>query len=1171
MDQDSAYMVAVSKVLMLKPGEFEIWRMRINQYIQMMDYALWEVIENGAALPKIQVMEGVTIMMPITSVADKAQRRLEVKSRITLMMGISNEHQLKFNSIKDAKQLLEAIENRFGFKSCPQLAHEDLEQIHPDDMEEIDLRWKMAMLTMRVIRFLKKTRRKLTVNGNEILGFDMSKVECYNCHKRRHFARECRAPRNQDNKHKENTRRNVLVETPASTDLVSCDGLGGYDWSDQVEKGPNYALMAYTSSSSDSKIVDNCKKGLGYENYNAVPPPYTGNFMLPKTDLSYTGLDEFAIKPIVENKSSEEETKAVRKNTDALIIEEVAKRRNKTLIEAVRTMLADSKLPTTFWAEAVNTACYVQNSIKAFRVFNSRIRIVEENLHIRFSEHTPNFVSSGPDWLFDIDALTRTINYKLIVAGTQPNGFACTKASNNACQARNETKPIKDYILLPLWTVDLPFFQDPKSSHDDGFEPSSNDEKKVDEDPSKGNECNDQEKEDNVNITNNINTVSSSVSAAGTNRVNAFGELPFDPDMHALEDIDTFEFSNKDEDDNVVADMNNLDTSIQISPTPTTRIHKDHPLDQMEVKSDFLYGKIKEEVGQIDKTLFIKRNKGDILLVLVYVDDIIFGSTRKELCNAFESLMHEKFQMSSVGELTFFLRLQVKQKNDGIFISQDKYVAKILKNFVFTEVKNASTPMETQKPLLKDEDDKEVDVHTYRSMIGSLMYFTSSRPDIMFVVCACARYQVNLKVSHLYAVKRIFRYLKGQPKLGLWYPKDSPFDLVAYTDSDYAGASLDKKSTIGETKHIEIRHHFIRDCNKKKLIQMIKIHTDKNVTDLLTKAFDESPSLADEEGVDCSPNSTVFENLELMATNQNFNFSKLIFDSMIKNLDNVSGKSLMYPRKPKIKNTQIPQPSDSTEHVVDEVVYKELDDRLMRAATNASSLEAEQDNGNIDKTQSKATPNEASSPRTTLGDGPRCQEAIRDTIAQTRFENVSKLSNDSLLERKINDIDANEDITLVNDQDDAEMFDVNDLQSEEVFVEKEVVDKEVSTAGEVNAASIAITVSAAATITTEEITLAQALVEIKTLKPKAKGIVLQEPSESITITTIISLKKSQDKGKGIMIKEPVKPKKKDQIRLDEEAALKLQAKLQVEFDKVQRIAREKAQKEQEANIPLIEE
>ncbi|GJW36679.1 uncharacterized mitochondrial protein-like protein [Tanacetum coccineum] len=200
---------------------------------------------------------------------------------------------------------------------------------------------------------------------------------------------------------------------------------------------------------------------------------------------------------------------------------------------------------------------------------------------------------------------------------------------------------------------------------------------------------------------------------------------------------------------------------------------------------------------KIDKTLFIRRDKGDILLVQVYIDDIIFGSTKKSLCTEFETMMHKKFQMSSMGKLTFFLGLQVKQKEDGIFISQDKYVTEILKIFCFTDVKTASTPIETQKLLLKDKDGEEVDVHLYRSMIGSLMYLTSSRPDIMFAVCACARYQVNPKVSHLHDVKRIFRYLKGQPKLGLWYLKDSPFDLVAYTDSDYVGASLDRKSTTG--------------------------------------------------------------------------------------------------------------------------------------------------------------------------------------------------------------------------------------------------------------------------------------------------------------------------------------------------------------------------------------
>ncbi|GKB77010.1 putative ribonuclease H-like domain-containing protein [Tanacetum coccineum] len=155
------------------------------------------------------------------------------------------------------------------------------------------------------------------------------------------------------------------------------------------------------------------------------------------------------------------------------------------------------------------------------------------------------------------------------------------------------------------------------------------------------------------------------------------------------------------------------------------------------------------------------------------------------------------YKMSSMGELTFFLGLQVTQKDDGIFISQYKYVDEILKKFGFSTVKTASTPMETSKPLMKDENVKDVDVHLYRLMIGSLMYLTSSRPDIMFDVCAGARFQVTPKVSHLYAMKRIFRYLKGQHKLGLWYPKDSPFDLKAYTNCDYAGVSFDRKSTTG--------------------------------------------------------------------------------------------------------------------------------------------------------------------------------------------------------------------------------------------------------------------------------------------------------------------------------------------------------------------------------------
>nr|GEV94496.1 hypothetical protein [Tanacetum cinerariifolium] len=613
------------------------------------------------------------------------------------------------------------------------------------------------------------------------------------------------------------------------------------------------------------------------------------------------------------------------------------------------------------------------------------------------------------------------MNYEPIFICTQSNGFTGTKESNNAGQARKETEHVKDYILLPLWTVDPPFSQDSTSSQDIGFKPSNDDRKKVDEDPRQKSKCKDQEKENNVNNTNNVNNVSSTVNAAGTNGVNVVGELLFDLDMSALEDISTFNFSNKDENDNA---MNNLDTTIQVIPTPTIRIHKDHPLDQ---------------------------------------------------------------------------------------------------KFRFTEVKNVSTPMETQKPLLKDEDGKEVDVHMYSARNRQWLQFPQQKLNMWLLQVAvdkCFGFRTNYLIME-----------KAKKSVRLMMDKlfEIELELILLVNVNAVEDTLRYALTVNPTIYDSCIEHFWSIAMAKMINGEAQIYAwvDGKEIIITESSIRRDLRLEDKEGVDCLPNSTIFENLELMG-------------------------------KPKRKNTQVPQPSGSIKHVSDEVVYKELDDILVRAATTASSLEAEQDSGNVDKTQSKETPNKAGSPGTTSSGGPKRQKAIGDTIAQTRrvkklekkqrsrtyklkrlykvgliarvdsSKDGQSLGKDASKQgRKIDDIDVNEDITLVNDQDDVEIFDVNDLHGEEMFVQKEFADKEindeVSVVGEVNAARIATTISVAATITTKEITWAQALVEIKTAKPKAKGIVLQEPT-----------------------------------------------KLQEEFYEEQRLARERAQKEQEANIALIE-
>ncbi|GJR28904.1 putative ribonuclease H-like domain-containing protein [Tanacetum coccineum] len=514
---------------------------------------------------------------------------------------------------------------------------------------------------------------------------------------------------------------------------------------------------------------------------------------------------------------------------------------------------------------------YSLNS-KAFRVYNLETKRVEENLHINFLENKPNVAGKGPTWLFDLDYLTDSMNYQPVSTENKANKTACPKEANtNACtkddidagNSKREAEPAEEYFVLPLWSS---YTSTVKSSEakNGGLKDKK---KEADDNTAEALRKEFAQSTEDLLIqagaarassTNTVNIASTPVSTASTpvhtvspSGVFNIGEPSFsyldlsanqdDSQIAQLEDI--YEnpsdgiFTNAFYDDEgAMVSFTNLESTMIVSLIPTSRVHSIHPKAQI--------------IGDPKSAVY----------------------TRRKVNNR-------------SGAHAFVNYIQKQRRNN-------------------------------HKDFQHYEEAAGVDVHHYRSMIGSLMYLTASRPDIMFAVCACSRFQVTQKTSHLHAVKRIFRYLKGQPKLGLWYPRVSSFDLEAYSDSDYARANLDRKSTTGgcqfigrrliswqckkqtivatstteaeyvatancgrqvlwiqnqmldygfnfintkiyinnettifivknpvfhsKTKHIEIRHHFIRDAYEKKLIQVLKIHTNDNVADLLTKAFDVS-------------------------------------------------------------------------------------------------------------------------------------------------------------------------------------------------------------------------------------------------------------------------------------------------------------------------------------------
>nr|GEU89987.1 hypothetical protein [Tanacetum cinerariifolium] len=442
-------------------------------------------------------------------------------------------------------------------------------------------------------RLFKDTGRKLDMANKERIRFDKSKVECFNYHKRGHFAREYKAPMNQDSRNREPTRRTMPVkETTLNTLVSQCNGLG-YDWSDQVKEGPtNFALMAYSLISLSSSINSEGNPRQDLKDKRVIDSGCSRHMTVPRKDNMYN----FDLKNVVPQggltclfakATSDVSTLWHRRLGHIPQQNGVAKRKNRTLIEAARTMLADLKLPTTFWTEAVNTACYVQNRVlvikphnktpyelflgysnncKAFRVFNNRTRIVEENLHVKFNENTPNIIGSGPNWLFDIDVLTKSINYKPIVVENQSNGSADSLGA--------------------------------------GCKPSRDEEKKDAEDPGNKNSMvpNSQElrvnqqKDANVNNTNNINTVSLTINAAGIKDNVVDENIVYgcvdDPNIYDLEEINRFGDERIDYNE-VFAPVARIE-AIRLFLGYAS--FKDFVVCQMDVKIAFLYGKIKEEV-----------------------------------------------------------------------------------------------------------------------------------------------------------------------------------------------------------------------------------------------------------------------------------------------------------------------------------------------------------------------------------------------------------------------------------------------------------------------------------------------------------------------------------------------------------------------------------------------
>nr|GEW95240.1 hypothetical protein [Tanacetum cinerariifolium] len=806
---------------------------------------------------------------------------------------------------------------------------------------------------------------------------------------------------------------------------------------------------------------------------------------------------------------------------------------------------------------------YFVNS-KAFRVFNSGTRIVEETFHITFLKNKPNVAGSGPTWLFDIDTLTKSMNYKPVVTGNQSNG--------SAGKARVKTVPDKvihshhyglkiHYSLLVLRILLVLDINHQGEEKKDGEGPGNIDS----EVPNTKEPRINQDKDANVNSTDNINAVSSTINAADIEDNVVDENIVYgcadDPNMPNLEEI---VYSDDDEEVGAKVDMTNLDTNISISPILIAKIHKDHPVEQivrdlhsapktrrmtknvtnyvyqMNVKSAFMYSRIEEEVYVYQPLGF---------------EDPEFPNrvykVEKELYGLHQALRAWYETLSTyLLDNGFHRGLQVTQKDNGIFISQDKYVDEILKKFGFSTVKIASTPMESSKPLLKDK---------------------------MLKI-----FQVTPKISHLYDVKRIFKYLKVQPKLGLWYPKDLPFNLEAYTDGDYAVAN----STI-EAKYVAASNCYgqVNTVNGEEQIQAL---VDKKMVIITTTSARSDLQLKDDKG-GVKQVEGMFKHKEIYVTTSH---TKKVFANIKRQGKDFSGRvTPLFPtmlrkqktKKPRRKDFELPKTSVPTKVVADEAVYEEMYDSVEKAIT-ATGLDAESKEDRLILTELMELCTQLQSIVLAL-ETTKTNQALEIRSLKRRVKKLEKKANKrthklsrlykigssrriksldeaslgdqddaSKQERIIDSLDADEGVTLIDEahgRNDQVMFDTGVLMMKKLLLKRRL------------ALLIQLLLVILAALKS-----AKPMVKEPSV-PKAKGIVMQDPDETTTrTTTTVPSQSSKDKGKAKLI-EPEKPlKKKDQIMIDEEVARNLKSQLKAELEEEETIAR---QKKEEDNIALITE